>query len=251
MECVKINAKVRIKCVETGEIFDSIKSAANKLSINEKSITMCVNKKQKSAGGYKFIRLKGKRKSKNDKIKQSAKSKNVNAIESIVTIEETQYKSKENIDVTELKSVIDLMVTDFIKYRSLMSKLKNEHFALKDRYEKLKENEIDNVYKNIVNMMLNDFAGYRERVFQHFDNKDNRIEELELENLALTERIQIIINAPEYKTFSERESREGRERAKKEKEAWNNIDNVNDEFSMFESAPRRRTITDYEDDRLG
>ena len=67
---------------------------------------------------------------------------------------------------------------------------------------------------------------------------------------GLTERIQIIINAPEYKSFAERESREGRERAQKEKEAWNNIDNVNDEFSMFASVPRRRTITDYEDERL-
>ena len=91
---------------------------------------------------------------------------------------------------------------------------------------------------------------YRKRVFQHFDNKDNRIEELELENLALTERIQIIIKSPEYRSFAERESREGRERAQKEKEAWNNIDNVNDEFSMFASVPRRRTITDYEDERL-
>ena len=68
---------------------------------------------------------------------------------------------------------------------------------------------------------------------------------------GLTERIQIIINAPEYKSFAERESREGRERAQKEKEAWNIVDNTNDEFSMFASAPRRRTITDIDDDRLG
>lgn len=245
-----MNAKVRIKCVETGEIFDSIKSAANKLSINEKSITMCVNKKQKTAGGYRFIRLKGKNKSKNDKPKQSAKSKNVNTTESIVNIEETQHKGKENVDVTELKSVINLMVTDFMKYRSLMSKLKNEHFVLRDRYEKLKEEKPDDIYKNIVDMMLNDFTSYRERVFQHFDKKDNKIEELELENLTLTERIQIIIKSPEYKSFAERESREGCERAQKEKEAWNIVDNPNDEFSMFTSAPRRRTITDYEDERL-
>ena len=246
-----MNAKVRIKCVETGEMFDSIKSAANKLNINEKSITMCVNKKQKTAGGYRFIRLKGKTKSKNDKPKQSAKSKNANTTESIVNIEETQHKGKENIDVTDLKSVIDLMVTDFMKYRSLMSKLKDEHFSLRDRYEKMKEEKADNVYKNIVDMMLSDFANYRERVFQHFDDKDNRIEELELENLALTERIQIIIKSPEYKSFAERENREGRERAQKEKESWNNIDNINDEFSMFASVPRRKMITDYDDDRLG
>lgn len=246
-----MNAKVRIKCVETGEIFDSIKSAANKLSINEKSITMCVNKKQKTAGGYRFIRLKGKNKSKNDKPKQSAKSKNINATESIINVEETQHKGKENVDITDLKNVIDLMLTDFMKYRSLMSKLKDEHFALRDRYEKLKENKIDNIYKNIVDMMLNDFMNYRKRVFQHFDDKDNRIEELELENLALTERIQIIIKSLEYKSFAERESREGRERAQKEKEAWNIVDDTNDEFSMFASAPRRKTITDYEDDRLG
>ena len=86
-----------------------------------------------------------------------------------------------------------------------------------------------------------------------FTNSVNLVEMYESvcnERNGLSERIQIIIKSPEYKTFSERESREGRERAQKEKETWNIVDNVNDEFSMFASAPRRRTITDIDDERL-
>nr|DAH99943.1 MAG TPA: hypothetical protein [Caudoviricetes sp.] len=141
------------------------------MNINKQAISMCVNGKRKSAGGYHFIAI------------------------SDSELSEKPPMEKINSNNEKLKNTIDFIATDFAKYHSLMSQLKEEYEVLKAEYEKLKESKTDNVYKNIVDMMLDDFANYRERVFQHFDKKDNRIKELELKNLALTECIQVIISA--------------------------------------------------------
>ena len=50
---------------------------------------------------------------------------------------------------------------------------------------------------------------------------------------GLKERIQIIIESPEYQSFRERERREGNKIAQKNKEAWNLEDNTDDEFPWF------------------
>jgi hypothetical protein len=42
----------QIKCIETGEVYYSIKDAARKTGINHTSINYCVNGKQRTAGGF-------------------------------------------------------------------------------------------------------------------------------------------------------------------------------------------------------
>ena len=44
--------KVRVKCVETGEIFDSQAQAARETGIGRYNISNCITGKQKTAGGY-------------------------------------------------------------------------------------------------------------------------------------------------------------------------------------------------------
>ena len=144
-----------IKCIETGIIYTSISQASQETKIKRQSISMCVNRKRKSAGGFKFINCDILQHIECDTATDE-KYNNDNEISKIVLYEIKEESDTLQHDVTELKSVINLMVTDFMKYCSLMSKLKDEHFALRDRYEKLKENKIDNIYKNIVDMMLND-----------------------------------------------------------------------------------------------
>ena len=47
--------KAKIYCLELKITFDSVLSASQILGISDKSIDMCINGKQKTAGGYHFI----------------------------------------------------------------------------------------------------------------------------------------------------------------------------------------------------
>ena len=104
----------QIKCVETGVIFPSVSMAGEMMNINKKSISMCVNGKQKKANGFTFIECctATDEKPNND----NEKSKEL--------LHESKSDASERDAEAELKNVIDLMVTDFIRHRSLMSKLK-------------------------------------------------------------------------------------------------------------------------------
>ena len=242
-----------IKCIETGIIYTSISQASKETKIKRQSISMCVNGKRKSAGGFKFINCDTLQHIECDTATDE-KYNNDNENSKIMLHETKEESDTLKRDVTELKSAIDLMVKDFIQYRGnalkmldTFKKLKSDHEELKKQYNELQKAQSQPKSNDELQA---EFDKILEKKRAKWENLVEMYENVCNERDGLTERIQIIINAPEYKSFSERESREGRERAKKEKEAWNNIDNINDEFSMFESAPRRRTITDYEDERL-
>ena len=223
-----------IKCIETGIIYTSISQASKETKIKRQSISMCVNGKRKSAGGFKFINC--------DTLQHIECD---TATDSKTVLHETKEESDTlKRDVTELKSAIDLMITDFINYRERTIKLRDEYKKLQSEHEVLKDQpQTNNELQVEFDKILEEKRAKFEKLVQMYENVCN-------ERDGLSERIQTIINADEYKSFRDRERREGNEKAKKEKEAWNNIDNVNDEFSMFASVPRRRTITDYEDERL-
>ena len=48
---------VKVKCIETGETFESIIDASRKTGINNNSICCCANGKSKTAGGYRWIKI--------------------------------------------------------------------------------------------------------------------------------------------------------------------------------------------------
>ena len=50
---IKGNSK-KIRCVETGKIFDSARIAAKEMSLNNSTISSVCNGKRKTAGGYHF-----------------------------------------------------------------------------------------------------------------------------------------------------------------------------------------------------
>lgn len=245
-----------IKCIETGIIYASISQASKETKIKRQSISMCVNGKRKSAGGFKFINCDTLQHIECDTATDE-KYNNDNENSKIVLHETKEESDTLKRDVTELKSVIDLMVTDFMQYRGnalkmldVFKKLKSDHEELQQQYNKLQAQQLNN-HPQSNDELRAEFDKILEEKRVKWENLVEMYESVCNERDGLTERIQIIISAPEYKTFSERESREGRERAQKEKEAWNIVDDTNDEFSMFASAPRRKTITDIDDDRLG
>lgn len=46
----------KVRCIETGRIFDSVTGAARSMKISRQSIYNCIRGRQKSAGGYHFER---------------------------------------------------------------------------------------------------------------------------------------------------------------------------------------------------
>lgn len=44
----------KVKCVETGEVFDSIKQAADSVGLNRVAVSRCVRGLSHTAGGYKW-----------------------------------------------------------------------------------------------------------------------------------------------------------------------------------------------------
>jgi hypothetical protein len=199
---------------------------------------------------------------------------NVHADVHTNSVNVTEKSVESDFVESEYLDTIAFLLKEYCNYRAMTMKKKDEFFAMKVKYDEyaalnnkyialqLENKQLQQQYNKLQAQQLNNHPQSNDELRAEFDKIleekrakwENLVEMYESvcnERDGLTERIQIIINAPEYKSFAERESREGRERAKKEKEAWNNIDNINDEFSMFESAPRRRTITDYEDERLG
>lgn len=47
--------RIRIKCVETGEEFESIRAGANSKGIDERNVAACVRGERKTAGGYHWV----------------------------------------------------------------------------------------------------------------------------------------------------------------------------------------------------
>lgn len=54
-----VNKKQKVKCIETGKIYNSITNAINLLNINRSGITACLNGRQKTAGGFHWIKVNG------------------------------------------------------------------------------------------------------------------------------------------------------------------------------------------------
>lgn len=52
------NHKVKIKCVETGKIFNTIKEAAQKMNVSETGISHCLSGRYKTTGGFHWVPLK-------------------------------------------------------------------------------------------------------------------------------------------------------------------------------------------------
>ena len=153
-----------------------------------------------------------------------------------------------------LSTVLDntiLIFQAFAAYRNNALKMREEHQKLKVEHDKLKDQLLQqqDTQTSDLQTEFDKILEEKRAKFEHLvDMYNNACSERD----GLNERIQTIISAPEYKSFRERERREGNERAKKDKEAWNNIDDTDDEFSAFGVFPeRKRTITDYEDNRLG
>mgnify|MGYP004478077513 CR=1 FL=1 len=49
------NGNKKIRCVETGEVFESVKQAAEHIGINPSGITSVLKGRQRKAGGYKWV----------------------------------------------------------------------------------------------------------------------------------------------------------------------------------------------------
>lgn len=206
-----------IQCVETGIIYESVKEASIALNINVKSITMCVNRKRKKAGGYTFI-----------------------------TYSNMVTDDSNNKGITDLKNIIDMMIADFIAYRERTIKLRDEYKKLKEEYEELKSHPQSNQSNDELQA---EFDKILEEKRAKFENLVHLYENVCNERDGLSDRIQTIISSPEYKPFRNRERREGNERAKKDKEEWNIVDDTDDEFSAFGTFPeRKQTQKHYDDD---
>ena len=65
-EAVKTKNFSKVKCVETGEIFDSCAAAGRAIGKNKYGINLCLHGKQKTCGGYHWERV-----AKKDKAAQS------------------------------------------------------------------------------------------------------------------------------------------------------------------------------------
>ena len=227
--------KKKIRCIETGVIFPSASVASKMMNINKKSISMCANGKIKKAGGYRFEKV----------LDIHSQNKTVESIDTVENSIDNMVKDFSN-NIADLKNIIDMMINDFIDYRERTIKLRDEYKRLKAEYEELKSHPHSN-YSN--DELQTEFDKILEEKRAKFENLVHLYEKVCNERDGLTERIQIIINAPEYKSFRNRERQEGNERAKKDKEEWNIIDDTDDEFSAFGTFPeRKQTQKHYEDD---
>lgn len=234
-----------IKCIETGVIYPSISQASKQTGIKRQSISMCVNGKRKKANGFTFVKSDTLQHIKCD----SATDEKVNDYNenSKIVLHATKEKSDTlQHNIAELKNIIDMMITDFIAYRERTIKLRSEYKKLKAEYEALKNQpQTNDELKVEFDKILDEKRAKFENLVKIYKNVCN-------ERDGLSERIQTIISADEYKPFRDRERREANEKAKKEKEAWNIVDNADDtddEFSVFGTFPeRKQTQKHYEDD---
>lgn len=232
-----------IKCIETGVIYPSISQASKQTGIKRQSISMCVNRKRKKANGFTFV--------KSDTLQHiecdSATDEKINSgnEKSKVVLHATDEKSDTlQHNIVDLKNVIDMMITDFIAYRERTIKMRDEYQKLKTEYEKLKSHPHSN------EELQAEFDKILEEKRAKFENLVYLYEKVCNERDGLSDRIQTIISAPEYKPFRNRERQEGSERAKKDKEEWNIIDDTDDEFSAFGVFPERKQTQKHFDDDI-
>lgn len=233
-----------IKCIETGVIYPSISQASKQTGIKRQSISMCVNGKRKKANGFTFVKSDTLQHIKCDSA--TDEKVNDNNENSKVVLHATDEKSDTlQHDITDFKNIIDMMVNDFIAYRERTVKLRNEYQKLKAEYEALKNQPQSN------DELQAEFDKILEEKRAKFENLVHLYKNVCNERDGLSERIRIIINAPEYKSFRNRERREGNERAKKDKEEWNIVDDTDDEFSAFGTFPERKQTQKHYDDDIG
>ena len=233
-----------IKCIETGVIYPSISQASKQTGIKRQSISMCVNGKRKKANGFTFVKSDTLQHIKCD----SATDEKVNDYNenSKIVLHATKEKNDTlQHNIAELKNIIDMMITDFIAYRERTIKLRSEYKKLKAEYEALKNQPQTN------DELKAEFDKILDEKRAKFENLVHLYEKVCNERDGLSDRIQTIISAPEYKPFRNRERQEGSERAKKDKEEWNIIDDTDDEFSAFGTFPERKQTQKHYDDDIG
>ena len=211
-----------IKCIETGVIYPSISQASKQTGIKRQSISMCVNGKRKKANGFTFVKSDTLQHIKCD----SATDEKINSNNenSKIVLHATKEKSDTlQHDIADLKNIIDMMINDFIAYRERTIKLRDAYQKLKIEHEELKShphsNQSNDELKAEFDKILEEKRVKFENLAQLYKNVCN-------ERDGLSDRIQTIISAPEYKPFRNRERREGSERAKKDKEEWNIVDDI-------------------------
>ena len=240
--------KRKIKCVELNKVFDSIQEASKELNISKSLISMCINKKRDTANGYHFKKVKGKHKKESqtftpisDTISKQFPAQSVDTQENkgdsvhtdVLTDIHTNFDNitEKSFVESDLKNIIDMMIDDFIAYRERTIKLRNEYKKIKEEYEELKKHPQSN------EELQAEFDKTLEEKRAKFESLVKMYKNVCNERDGLSERIQTIISADEYKPFRERERREANEKAKKDKEAWNIIDDIvddtDDEFSAF------------------
>ena len=56
-EAHKVNIRSKVRCIETGDVFDSIKAAGEWLGLHKYGINLCLLGKQKTCGGYHWERV--------------------------------------------------------------------------------------------------------------------------------------------------------------------------------------------------
>lgn len=252
--------KRKIKCVELNKVFDSIQEASKELNISKSLISMCINKKRDTANGYHFKKVKGKHKKESqtftpisDTISKQFPAQSVDTQENkgdsvhtdVLTDIHTNFDNitEKSFVESDLKNIIDMMINDFIAYRERTIKLRNEYKKIKEEYEELKKHPQSN------EELQAEFDKTLEEKRAKFENLVHLYEKVCNERDGLSDRIQTIISAPEYEPFRNRERQEGSERAKKDKEEWNIIDDTDDEFSAFGTFPeRKQTQKHYDDD---
>lgn len=233
-----------IKCIETGVIYPSISQASKQTGIKRQSISMCVNGKRKKANGFTFV--------KSDTLQHiecdSATNEKINSDneKSKVVLHATDEKSDTlQHNITDLKNIIDMMINDFIAYRERTIKLRDEYQKLKIEYEELKSHPHSN------DELQAEFDKILDEKRAKFENLVHLYEKVCNERDGLSDRIHTIINSPEYKPFRNRERQEGNERAKRDKEEWNIVDDTDDEFSAFGTFPERKQTQKHYDDDIG
>ena len=149
---------------------------------------------------------------------------------------------------SDLKNIIDMMINDFIAYRERTIKLRDAYQKLKSEYEELKSHPHSNQSNDELKA---EFDKILDEKRAKFENLVHLYEKVCNERDGLSDRIQTIISAPEYKPFRNRERQEGSERAKKDKEEWNIVDDTDDEFSAFGTFPERKQTQKHYDDDIG
>ena len=153
--------------------------------------------------------------------------------------------SNNNIADTEYLGCLLLVFQAFVTYRNNALKMREEYISLKAEYEELKSHPHSN------DELQAEFDKILEEKRAKFENLVHLYEKVCNERDGLSDRIQTIISAPEYKPFRNRERQEGSERAKKDKEEWNIVDDTDDEFSAFGTFPERKQTQKHYDDDIG